>query len=88
MVTYMVQLNPEEHAQLLALVNTGQAAAVKLLQARILLTADVGAGSRCWTATELAEALDTSAATIHRVRQAFVEPGLEAALSRKRPTGR
>ena len=27
-------------------------------------------------------------ATVHRVRQAFVEQGLEAALSRKRPTGR
>jgi transposase len=53
-----------------------------------LLKADVGAGSRRWTDTEIAEALDTSAATVHRVRQAFVEQGLEAALSRKRPTGR
>ena len=88
MVKYMVRLNPEEHAQLLALVNTGRAAAVKLLHARILLKADVGADNRCWTDAEIAEALDTSAATIHRVRQAFVEQGLEAALSRKRPTGR
>jgi transposase len=88
MVKYLVRLNLEEHAQLLALVNTGRAAAVKLLHARILLKADVGAGSRRWTDTEIAEALDTSAATVHRVRQAFVEQGLEAALSRKRPTGR
>jgi transposase len=61
---------------------------VKLLHARILLKADVGADSRRWTDTEIAEALDTSAATVHRVRQAFVEQGMEAALSRKRPTGR
>jgi transposase len=88
MVKYLVRLNLEEHAQLLALVNTGRAAAVKLLHARILLKADVGAGSRRWTDTEIAEALDTSAATVHRVRQAFVEQGLEAALSRQRPTGR
>ena len=88
MVKDLVRLTLEEHAQLLALVNTGRAAAVKLLHARILLKADVGAGSRRWTDTEIAEALDTSAATVHRVRQAFVEQGLEAALSRKRPTGR
>jgi hypothetical protein len=36
----------------------------------------------------MAEALDTRAATVHRVRQAFVEQGMEAALSRQRPTGR
>jgi transposase len=88
MVKYVVRLHPEEHAQLLALVNTGRAAAVKLLHARILLKADVGADRRPWTDAEIADALDTSAATVHRVRQAFVEQGVEAALSRKRPTGR
>ena len=88
MVKSMVRLHPEDHAQLLALVNTGRAAAVKLLHARILLKADVGADSCPWTDVEIAEALDTSASTVHRVRQAFVEQGLEAALSRKRPTGR
>ena len=88
MVKYVVRLHPEEHAQLLALVNTGRAAAVQLLHARIWLKADVGAGSRHWTDTEIADALDTSAATIHRVRQAFVVQGLEAALARKHPTGR
>jgi hypothetical protein len=33
-------------------------------------------------------AVDTSESTVHRVRQAFVAPGWEAALSRQRPTGR
>jgi len=88
MVKYVVWLNPEEREQLLALVCTGRAAAVKLLHARILLKADVGEGSRRWTDAEIAEALDTSAATVHRVRQAWVEWGLETALARKRPTGR
>jgi transposase len=88
MVKYIVRLTPEEHTQLLTLVNTGRAAAVKLLHARILLKAAVGADSRPWTDAEIAEALDTSTATIHRVRQAFVEQGMEAALARKRPTGR
>ena len=88
MVKYMVRLHPEEHAQLLTLVNTGRAAAVKLLHARILLKADVSTDSRSWADAEIADALDTSASTVHRVRQAVVEQGLEAALSRKRPTGR
>jgi transposase len=88
MVKYIVQLNTEERAQLLALVSTGRAAAAKLLHARILLKADIGAGRRRWTDAEIADALDTSAATVHRVRQALVEQGLEVALSRKRPTGR
>jgi len=88
MVKYIVRLDPEEREQLLALVCTGRAAAVKLLHARILLKADVGEGSRRWTDAAIAEALDTSAATVHRVRQAWVAWGLETALSRKRPTGR
>jgi transposase len=88
MIKYRVRLHQEERAQLLATVSTGPGAAVKRLHARILRKADVSAESRRWTDMEIAEALDTSASTVHRVRQAFVEQGLEAALARKRPTGR
>jgi transposase len=88
MVKYIVRLNTEEREELLAFVNTGRAAAAKLLHARILLKADVGAGDCSWTDAEIAAALDNSAATVHRVRQTWVEQGLEAALARKRPTGR
>jgi len=88
MVKYVVRLQPEEREQLLALVNTGRAAAAKLLHARILLKADAGDSRCCWTDAAIAEALDTSAATVHRVRQAFVAQGLEAAVARKQPTGR
>ena len=84
----MSELNAEERQQLSTLMTTGRAAAAKLLHARILLKADVREGSRRWTDAEIAEALDTSESTVHRVRQAFVEQGLEAALSRQRPTGR
>jgi len=88
MVKYVVRLHTEEREQLLAFVNTGRAAAAKLLHARILLKADVSESSRRWTDAEIAEALDSSAATVHRVRQTFVEWGMETALSRQRPTGR
>ena len=88
MMKYIVRLSRAEREQLLALVTTGRAAAVKRLRARILLKADVEAGERPWTDAEIAEALDTSESTVQRVRQAWVEQGLEAALVRKRPTGR
>ena len=88
MATYMVELNEEARQQVSTLIPTGRAAAAQLLHARILLKADVGGGSRCWTDAEIAVALDTSESTVHRVRQAFVEQGWEAAASRQRPTGR
>jgi hypothetical protein len=88
MVKYVVRLDPEEHEQLLALVNTRRTAAAKLLHMRILLKADVREGGRRWTDAEIADALDTSSSTVQRVRQAWVEQGLEAALSRQPPTGR
>ena len=71
----VVRLHPEEREQLLSLVNTGRAAAAKLLHARSLRKADVDAGERHWSDAEIAEALDTSASTVHRVRQAWVEQG-------------
>jgi hypothetical protein len=88
MVKYMVRLHTEERDQLLAFVNTGRAAAAKRLQARILRKAEIGAGERHWTDAEIAEALETSAATVHRVRQTCVEQGREVAWARKRPTSR
>jgi hypothetical protein len=88
MVKYVVRLHPQEREQLLSLVNTGRAAAAQLLHARILLKADVSEESRHWTDTAIAEALDTSPATVHRIRQAFVESGLAPALARQPPTGR
>jgi Homeodomain-like domain len=66
MVKYVVRLPPEEREQVLALVNTGQAAAVQRLHARILLKADVDASEHRWTDAEIADALDTSASTVHR----------------------
>ena len=61
---------------------------MKLLHARILRKTDVAASERHWTEAEIAAAWDTSASTVHRVRQAWVAQGMDAALSRKPPTGR
>ena len=81
MVKDLVRLNPEEHAPWLALVHTGGAAAVKRLHARILRKAAVGAGSRRWTETAIADALDTRLADqlvaldiVDTIRPAWVRP--------------
>jgi len=87
-VKYTVRLESEERQQLLELVSTGKRAASVLSRARILLKADAGSEGPAWDDQTIAEAVETGLSTVHRVRQAFVEKGLEEALYRKRPTGR
>jgi len=85
---YIVRLTAEEHTELEDLIGTGKRAASVLIHARILLKADVGAGGPGWDDARIAEAVECGASTVYRVRQAFVEEGLAAALFRKKPTGR
>jgi hypothetical protein len=80
---YIVTLTAEERQDLLALIAAGKAAAGKLAHARILLKADAADGGPAWPDGRIAEALEVSCATVERVRQRFVEQGLEAALVRK-----
>jgi transposase len=83
MKKYKVTLTAEERLQLHDLVNTGKAAAKKLAHARILLKADAAPGGPAWLDQRIADAVEVSVATVERVRQRFVEQGLDAALSRK-----
>ena len=55
---------------------TGRRPAATLTRARILLKVDAGADG--WTDDRIAQALDTSPATIARVRKRFVQHGLQA----------
>ena len=50
--------------------------------------ADAGAGGPGWDDERIAEAVECGASTVYRVRRAFVEEGLAAALFLKKPTGR
>ena len=77
---YRVTLTAQERVDLGALISRGKAAARKLTHARILLQADEAPGGPGRTDSEIAAALDTSTRTIERVRQRFVEEGLESAL--------
>jgi transposase len=84
MKKYLVTLTTDEREQLTARIASGQGAAKKLAHARILLKADQADGGPAWTDQQIAEAVEVSVATIERVRQRFVEEGLEAALARKK----
>lgn len=83
---YVVRLDTEERQLLADLVAKGKRSAAMIRRAQILLKADV-AGPEL-TDEEIVEALDVSLSTVHRTRQALVEEGLQAALDRKKPTGR
>ena len=83
MKKYRVTLTSDEREQLAALIAAGKAAAQKLAHARVLLKADQADGGPGWTDDRIADAVEVSVATVERVRQRFVEQGLEAAIIRK-----
>src|SRR5262249_45713314 len=84
MKKYLVTLTADEREQLPALITAGKAAAKKIAHARILLKADQSEGGPAWADEKIAEAVEVSTDTVARVRQRFVEQGLEAALVRKK----
>jgi len=84
---YRVTLTAEEREALGGMISRGKADARKLAHARVLLQADASEGGPSWTDTQIAEAVRVSVRTVERVRQRFVEDGLEAAL-RPRPSPR
>jgi hypothetical protein len=84
MKRYKVTLDAGERQGLSDLIAAGRAAARKLTHARILLKADAAEGGPAWPDGRIADALEVSTATVERVRQRFVEQGLDAALDRKR----
>ena len=83
MKKYRVTLTDEERQGLHDLIAAGKAAAQKLAHARILLKADAAEGGPAWPDGRIADALEVSTDTVERVRQRFVELGLDAALDRK-----
>jgi transposase len=83
MKKYLVTLTAEERQSLHGMISAGKASALKLARARILLKADQAEGGPAWADDRIAEAVEVGLSTVARVRQRFVEVGLEAALTRK-----
>src|SRR5713226_6193813 len=82
---YVVRLTDTEREQLQDLIAAGTAPARKLMHARILLKADQGPDGPGWVDERIAEAVEVSQPTVSRVRQQYVEQGVEAALNRQAP---
>ena len=80
---YVVKLSAEERDRLDAAIRSGKHPAQRLMKARILLKADAGEAGAAWSDSRIAEALDTSLATIARTRRQLVEEGFDAVLTRK-----
>lgn len=80
---YIVALTDLEREDLLKLAKKGKTAAYKINHALILLKADINQEGGGWTDKQISEALNTSHATIERVRKRFVEESLESALKRR-----
>ena len=85
---YIVDLTEVEQKLLKKLTTTGKHAAYKINHARILLKADVNQPDRGWSDRAISKALNISTSTIERVRQRFVESGIDAALSYRQGRGR
>jgi hypothetical protein len=75
-----------ERAELHHLITQGQAPARTLAHARILLKAASGEKGPAWTDLAISETLEVSTATIERVRQRFVEEGVQVTFTRRRPS--
>ena len=80
---YVVRLEAAEREELKTLIARGGRAASVLTRARVLLQADQSEGGPGWPDERIAEFAGVGLSTVHRVRERFVEAGLEAAVFRK-----
>ena len=85
---YVVRLSDEERGQLEDLVARGRVAKATRQRAQVLLRADQGPKGPSTVDDAIADLVGVSLSTVHRVRQQFVEEGLEASLYRKPATNR
>lgn len=81
----IITLTQAERHQLKQLIAGGHGPARQLAHARILLKADQGPEGPGLPDAAIAQAVEVSLPTIQRVRQRFVQEGLEAALHRRLP---
>ncbi len=82
---YRVTLTDDERSVLRDLLSAGKTAARTLTHARILLKADESSDGPAWSDEAIRKAFDVGLSTVARVRERFVEEGLEAALERHKP---
>jgi transposase len=84
---YPIHLSPEQRQELQHLIHTGKSTAHQQMAARVLLKADAGNEEQL-SGSQIAQALDISARTVIRIKQRFVQQGLQAALRGNYPEER
>lgn len=81
-IKYRLSLTPQEREELETIVKTGKHSSHKVLNALILLNCDEQAPTRqSLKEQQIADVLNISAMKLYRVKQRFVEEGLEIALN-------
>ena len=80
---YRIKLQREERELLEGILRRGKVAALKQRHARILLLADEAVGGAGSTDEVIAAAVGVAVRSVERIRQTFVEEGLEKAMQRK-----
>lgn len=80
---YRIKLQREERELLEGILRRGKVAALKQRHARILLLADEAVGQTGSTDEVIAAAVGVAVRSVERIRQTFVEEGLEKAMQRK-----
>ena len=80
MKQYIVELTREERIQLQEIVSKGKTAGYKIKYAQIFLKADQGEWGPAWSDPRIAEAYDSTATTVYRLRKRLVGQGLEGVL--------
>ena len=78
-----VALSEEQRTALHRLISSGKAPARQLAHARILLKIDRTTAGNEWTDEQVAEAFEVSRYTVIRIRERFVEHGLDDALNHR-----
>ena len=81
---FIVDLTSKERKYLQQLVKKGKVAGYKIRHAQMLLKADQSPYGPGWPDERIAEAFGSHIETARRLRQRFVEEGLDAALQRKK----
>jgi hypothetical protein len=80
---FTVWLTTAERADLTRFLRSGRHATRTLTHARVLLQTDAGPDGPAWTDAQIRGALGVSERTVARIRRAFVDEGLDAALHRR-----
>jgi hypothetical protein len=78
-----IELSEEQRFVLQQLISSGQAPARQLAHARILLKIDRNAPGPRWTDEQVAEGFEMSRYTVIRIRERFVNHGLDDALTHR-----